>query len=105
MTYTPGPWTVYTRLDEGYRVAVANMAHAVADIDEWRPEEETIANAHLIAAAPDLLAALTRALTDRYVPYHAGMCEAMLPDPHGPCDCWKGQARAAIAAARAKKVK
>ena len=53
--HTPGPWRVdgtdiYTK--------VAGSDHWVAAIKQRRPNSEDEANAKLIAAAPDLLAAL-----------------------------------------------
>lgn len=80
MTHTPGPWVV-----SGYppRILAPNNrggAHAVsvagvhkrredhAYYPNWfgAPNPETVANGHLIAAAPDLLAALisTKALAE-----------------------------------------
>ena len=63
--HTPGPWTMHPRFDDGAEVcAIAPVAWCsvasthgasgsqVIDVDEAR------ANARLIAAAPDLLAAL-----------------------------------------------
>ena len=63
--HTPGPWTMHPRFDDGAEVrSLASVAWCsvasthgasgsqVIDVDEAR------ANARLIAAAPDLLAAL-----------------------------------------------
>src|SRR5690606_23383477 len=62
-THTPGPWelgedgvwlgSVYS--EDGLRIA---LVYGEWDIDEPRPREEGEANARLIAATPDLLAAL-----------------------------------------------
>ena len=61
--HTPGPWMLSARLDEGYRVhGVEGMIDAIADLDEWAEPGETEANARLIAAAPELLAACRRVL-------------------------------------------
>jgi hypothetical protein len=63
MTHTPGPWAVNpmcawidcAQLDvDGDPTPLAKLAWPT----KYRSEEETWANARLIAAAPDLLAAL-----------------------------------------------
>ena len=59
--FTPGPWLcvgriVYALNDRGY-----NSFHCGVQ-DSFTPESELIANAQLIAAAPDLLAALNNIL-------------------------------------------
>ena len=60
--HTAGPWTtggtargIYCR--DQYMIA---SAHSMAWMTD--PEKESVANAHLIAAAPDLLAALKSAV-------------------------------------------
>jgi hypothetical protein len=60
---TPGPWTYYS--EEGYNFGVGNKdGRHVADVSHNAniPTEEKRANAHLIAAAPALLAALKELL-------------------------------------------
>ena len=58
--HTPGPWEI----NEGDGMAIAKVSHyaitapCTADIGSGLSREETLANARLIAAAPDLLAAL-----------------------------------------------
>ena len=59
--HTKGPWTVsipggQTALN-GRRVTVTARGSMIADLD-WNSPAENMANARLIAAAPDLLAAL-----------------------------------------------
>lgn len=56
--HTPGPWSILQNGD-GYEVEARGRPHlmTVADII-GRPSVEIAANAHLIAAAPELLAAL-----------------------------------------------
>lgn len=59
MSHTPGPWTVETHRDVRWVVAVDKRICEFAYINA---HEE--ANARLIAAAPDLLAALQRAIPE-----------------------------------------
>lgn len=58
--HTPGPWAV-----EGARVVAfdASMRLLVAQVNVVRTGEERTANAHLIASAPDLLAACREMLS------------------------------------------
>jgi hypothetical protein len=75
--HTPGPWTVYefkTKDTDSGGAETHIMCYAnddgeegasLANVNRWTygddpPTEESAANAHLIAAAPDLLAALRR---------------------------------------------
>jgi len=60
--HTPGPWEIKAHSDPCYRYISAPKHIALAQV-VWRVEEEDRspaceANAHLIAAAPDLLEAL-----------------------------------------------
>lgn len=57
MTHTPGPWVVepITNNDEAYGV-YASAENAFVAVTPWGPSTEE--NATLIAAAPDMLAAL-----------------------------------------------
>ena len=65
--HTPGPWEIKRHFDPGYKNISAQKHTALAQVvwcmeDEDRsPECE--ANAHLIAAAPDLLEALEKVFT------------------------------------------
>ena len=65
--HTPGPWND-TGSPDSTRSVVANGPLAIASVhpvhisDNRRPITETLANARLIAASPDLLEALTWAL-------------------------------------------
>lgn len=66
LKHTPAPWTYYTEPQPngcpiiGSRgLMVATLAHTVNQDDQ---RETALANARLIAAAPDLLAALQRIL-------------------------------------------
>lgn len=61
--FTPGPWTAHwSKYREGCYVvqtsAPSNRILAKFDGDGDGPDEQEIASAHLIAAAPDMLAAL-----------------------------------------------
>ncbi len=66
MAYTPGPWFVF---GNGHCVGGPHHGNETAGVAmcamRLRDEEENAANARLIAAAPDLLAAL-RAVLDRH---------------------------------------
>ena len=82
-THTPGPWHYETGDDGAVVYTGFTIAKIPIDGSDWQ------SNAHLIAAAPDLLAALEAALTAvEYYHEHEG-CDAMLD-----------QARAAIAKAQ-----
>jgi hypothetical protein len=65
--HTPGPWQIKRHFDPGYKFISAQKHTALAQVvwcmeDEDRsPECE--ANAHLIAAAPELLEALEKVFT------------------------------------------
>ena len=61
--HTPGPWTVEPMSNVDDEEAAKPFAYVIGpdDVDPWAPPAEwrfKIADAHLIAAAPDLLAAL-----------------------------------------------
>ncbi len=55
--HTPGPWLINGEFDSEISVEIASAAWPICELDpvEWSPEE--IANARLIAAAPELLEA------------------------------------------------
>ena len=63
MSHTPGPWSYDADAEEvcgaTERYAIAWIPRIVRDASDGRtlPAAERLANAHLIAAAPDLLAA------------------------------------------------
>lgn len=66
--WTPGPWTA-TELDlaqelPGYDILLADdLSYRVAEVDaELVPHEQAVANARLIAAAPDMALALEKAV-------------------------------------------
>lgn len=64
--HTPGPWVVWTANEEIGSVTTADGMIAIAQAQQTRrifkesDHDERRANARLIAAAPDLLAALQR---------------------------------------------
>ncbi len=85
MSHTPGPWNIETVDEVGYSIhgqpieltgikagihtrigTVSHVFEGVAPNAGWQPipEEMNLANARLIAAAPDLLAACKAALDD-----------------------------------------
>jgi len=57
MKHTPEPWTVDDLRPDGNLEIVGGDDVLVAEVDPDGSEEEVLANAALIAAAPDLLAA------------------------------------------------
>lgn len=92
-THTPGPWHLVSHRPnlvkvETARVVICDAFGGLSD--------ETMANAHLISSAPDLLASLIEL---------ESMVAEMLPK-HGPCGWGElalNQAREAIAKARASQ--
>lgn len=71
-THTPGPWTVASRSDaaaivDGHGNRLACLSYGRKSVSMKIESDATNANARLIAAAPDLLAALKscrRVMTD-----------------------------------------
>lgn len=58
--HTPGPWTIHTRFDDGAEVRAIAWCGVVcvgSSGNQSIDAAEARANAHLIAAAPDLLEA------------------------------------------------
>ncbi|KJJ61529.1 hypothetical protein RT21_20025 [Pseudomonas sp. 10B238] len=93
--HTPGPWIV-----DGSDISPANDVGlgicAISPVDlggakVWHHGVETYANAHLIAAAPELLEALTEL---------ADLVEAIISGEYAPDSFTTQPARAAIAKAR-----
>lgn len=54
---TPGPWKARKNRSRGYVVDGVGRRIARIQVGETAPDEQIAADAHLIAAAPDLLAA------------------------------------------------
>jgi hypothetical protein len=93
--HCPGPWTIGKRSRGGYTSINADGWQSLAKVvtvmeGDNRPFSEGVANAHLIAAAPDLLASLQVMLRDYAAVHDIGDVE-MQPAIY--------QARAAIAKA------
>ena len=71
MSHTPGPWTLETGTpgDGHHYIQGADGSDVVSTDDGWnnnyRNYDERLANARLIAAAPELLVACRAALNDR----------------------------------------
>jgi hypothetical protein len=101
--HTPGPWTLEEpSRHNGYdtwKIAAPTLVEPLGSYSEWSGRQERAANARLIAAAPELLAACQRFLDAHAAPSTAnlrGFVESQIrPCRCGPCDL----ARAAIAKA------
>ena len=63
--HTPGPWRVAHNAKLGWAGILTQEGDVIADIRvdamDFRDPEQAVGDAHLIAAAPDLLAALEAA--------------------------------------------
>ena len=83
--HTPGPWNVERCTDEWFRetnhgeriVSVNKATYFVAAVEGYG--EESVANARLIAAAPDLLAALQNIMQDASEGGRKGRALDLLP--------------------------
>jgi len=98
--HTPGPWKVVLDSDqiEGENIEVHDQFGRAAIIMGEFNDEETQANARLIAAALELLEAL-KILYSRAG--HANECKLDVTK-HQSCTCHMDQARAAIAKAEGR---
>lgn len=89
--HTPGPWTIEGLIESNgvgaYRIVEPNNTYAVADVYEI---EGRIENAHLIAAAPEMLEALERCLIQLMI----------IQDPTDECELTMKLVRGAIAKAK-----
>ena len=99
MTHSPGPWTVSTK--GSYTGVMApprkDFPHGQVVAQVCRgPGKNTVDNAHVLAAGPELLAALKAAITDLESVYEGDDDAA---DAYGVTATLKA-ARAAIAKAR-----
>jgi hypothetical protein len=56
--HTPGPWNIFLPASEGDHLCIETEAESVCDVVLTKSDARQLANAHLIAAAPELLAAL-----------------------------------------------
>ena len=96
--HTPGPWSRNIKPASKYCTIFAGQSTHVAVVcTQGLTEDEIEANTDLIAAAPDLLAALKWAMD--YISLHEGR-----NDKHAFCvnNCLHKQARAAIARAEGR---
>lgn len=91
--FTPGPWAKETCPDGDIVITNENELTSVAVVHSHKFNDLTIANARLIAAAPELLEAL-EAAEDDLTRFVRGL------DDEGPYRDTINQARAAIKAAR-----
>jgi hypothetical protein len=78
-THTPGPWEV-SQYGDDYGVYDPHRGNDIALVRGTGDDAETEANAHLIAAAPALLEALTELVTNLDSAEDAGRIE-------WPCSC------------------
>ena len=68
--HTPGPWVASGRF-VGVKNQLSHIAECKSKDGYWRDDEMSIANACMIAAAPDLLAALQAVVANAPEPYCA----------------------------------
>lgn len=65
MSHTPGPWIVKSEVNGFLPIGIGNTVIAdlnLGNADPAYPEHEARANARIIAAAPEMLSALERAI-------------------------------------------
>ena len=80
--WTPGPWCVFTLDDEwDCDTFVGTLTDTLFDVRPWKGPAWQEANAHLIAAAPDLYAALVHA--QQNMPHPDQMIDAALAKARG----------------------
>lgn len=97
--HTPGPWKVFPTTDKGYS-AISSvkwfaLAEVVTRIEGDKEDCPTgLANAHLIAAAPDMLAVLKAMIADEDF---VDLCQGIGAEPE-----WLKAARLAIARAEGR---
>lgn len=107
IAHTPGPWMANVHVDrDSVRISADGRQVALVSADTVTISGTEVvstqakSDARLIAAAPDLLASLERAINDENNPLHVATC---VSNPIlRPC-CWVTQARAAIAKARGER--
>ena len=90
--HTPGTWHVVGK--DGWLYVYAGDTE-IAEI-YYPPEDRGLANACLIAAAPEMLDALEEIAGE----YHSDTCSFALLGKSHACDCHKAMANAAIAKAK-----
>ena len=96
--HTPGPWTARETHDEGPSAVWADDGMPVAFCFYPREGSDFRANTNLIAAAPDLLAALEAVLEP------CGSCDYGVIGAHCTCRTWHALAVPAITKARGEAV-
>jgi len=97
--HTPGPWRIGRKVPHLVIAGTEGCLICDCALDEITPMEEFRANAKLIAAAPELLAALEYAV--RYeVQVVNQENEHRVAGTHFPLPEWVAQAMAAISAAK-----
>ena len=80
--WTPGPWCVFTLDDEwDCDTFVGTLTDTLFDVRPWKGPAWQEANAHLIAAAPNLYAALVHA--QQNMPHPDQMIDAALAKARG----------------------
>jgi len=110
-TFSPGPWTV-NLVEVQHADGVSLIAYIKADtghreIAVLYNDEDRVANARLIAAAPTMLEALREIIADAYYVENPGgtpictHCQELEGDPHDP-DCSMQFVIAAIAKAEGR---
>ena len=96
MSHTPGPWDRNIKPASKYPIIFAGRnTHVAQVITRGIPDDQAEGNADLIAAAPDMLAAL-----DAFVQWHADHFEDFTPHDNAQLLCLANDASAAIALAR-----
>lgn len=60
--HTPGPWKVQKPDSQSYAHTITGNGFWIADVAHGAIKDDDVANAHLIAAAPELLEALKKCL-------------------------------------------
>lgn len=99
--YTPGPW-IRSGRDEPVWPADQSIGspseNSIVATVRFQEDGTHIANAHLIAAAPDMLAAL-KALVSDILEYER--VNNLAPNP-GKQDCWQSVTHAKAAIAKAE---
>jgi len=87
MSHTPGPWMLDYVVDGAYAIhgtAAGDQILIATRAPIPRLHEEFVANAHLIAAAPDLLAAVHRAVETIRALHDIGL----IGSPHAAEEMW-----------------
>lgn len=80
--HTPGPWTLEPGIGGGFSGMISGPEHSVAAVCNYYPKA-VLANALLIAAAPDLLAACEAAIYALKGREHDGFLRAAIAKAKG----------------------